>query len=262
MYRLYIDETGNSDEKTSNDPELRYLSLTGIVIKEQVYSNSIIPKFNALRSRYFTHSSARPIVLHRTDMSRKKGIYACLKDFETNASWESDFMHFLAQQEYHVITTTIDKIAFYYKYPNWRGNPYNFCAFNLLERYYYFLRHSGARGYVTAESRGEKKDKPVKKAYDKFYTSGSYHLSNHEVQARFAAPEIDFKEKNDDIIGVQLADMIAKPALSHSKLYFKSIDDFNPRNRFQKNVALTVHPKFYRSPAGKLSGYGLVWRPK
>ena len=31
-YRIYIDETGNSDLKSSDEPNHRYLSLTGVII--------------------------------------------------------------------------------------------------------------------------------------------------------------------------------------------------------------------------------------
>ena len=53
MYRLYIDETGNADLNASDDPNHRYLSLTGVIIHQDHIRNVVTPQLNALKQDVF-----------------------------------------------------------------------------------------------------------------------------------------------------------------------------------------------------------------
>ena len=48
-FRMYVDEVGNSDVDSSDDPNHRFLSLTGIIIDLDYVGRVIHPELEALR---------------------------------------------------------------------------------------------------------------------------------------------------------------------------------------------------------------------
>lgn len=56
-YRLYIDESGNSDLKHSDDLNHRFLSLTGIIVSLQHIQETIHPEMEALKESIFWRAS-------------------------------------------------------------------------------------------------------------------------------------------------------------------------------------------------------------
>ena len=52
-YRLYVDEVGNSDMGASEDPNHRYLSLTGIIVELGYVDGVLHPRLEALKKRFF-----------------------------------------------------------------------------------------------------------------------------------------------------------------------------------------------------------------
>ena len=43
-YRMYVDEVGNSDLDSSQDPNHRYLSLTGVVVELGYVQTTLFPR--------------------------------------------------------------------------------------------------------------------------------------------------------------------------------------------------------------------------
>jgi hypothetical protein len=52
-----VDEVGNSDLGSSNDPNHRYLSLTGIILEVDYDSTVVTPAIEELKSTYFGSNS-------------------------------------------------------------------------------------------------------------------------------------------------------------------------------------------------------------
>lgn len=258
MYRLFIDEAGGADEPATNNPESRFVNLTGVVVAESYYNNVLVPAYNDIRSTHFGHSSIRPVILHRTNMSNRKGVFKCLKTDENLSKWLADQEVLLTEFDFTLVSVTMDKIAFYYKYPNWRGMPYGLCAFNLIERFCLFLHHHNSQGYVTAEARNPKKDLEIVAEYRKFRELGNRFIPAHESKYRLVKPDIEFAKKHEDIIGLQIADIVCQPSLSASRYHFTKVHDFSDWNL---KIARSIWNKYYRDKHRRLSGCGLVWRP-
>ena len=49
-FRMYIDEVGNSDLGSSDDPNHRFLSLTGVVVDLRYVSEVLYPQMEDLRT--------------------------------------------------------------------------------------------------------------------------------------------------------------------------------------------------------------------
>jgi hypothetical protein len=79
-YHLYIDEVGNSDLGSSNDPNHRYLSLTGVILEIEYDTTIITPAIEELKYTYFGSNSTEPIILHRKELMNKNYPFESLRD--------------------------------------------------------------------------------------------------------------------------------------------------------------------------------------
>lgn len=48
-YRIYIDEVGNNDLKSSDNPNHRYLSLTGLIFELEYVKSVVSPSLEKLK---------------------------------------------------------------------------------------------------------------------------------------------------------------------------------------------------------------------
>ena len=148
-YRMYVDEVGNADLRSSDDPNHRFLSLSGVVIELGHVESTVHPRMEALKSTYFGSHPDDPVILHRKDLVNRRGRFASLRDPAVNIAFDRA----LGLMEYTVISVCLDKQAHRERYTVWRYDPYHYCLAVLLERYVYFLnrraagrRHRGVRG--------------------------------------------------------------------------------------------------------------------
>ena len=157
-YRIYIDETGNSDLGSSDNHNHRFLSLTGIIIDLDYVESFLYPDMEKFKKQYFFSHPDEPIIFHRKEMVQKRPPFHVLKDPETEIRFNSELLHKLNLWDYKVITVLIDKKEHKELYSVWRYDPYHYCLALLMERYYSFLKDNKQCGDVMVESRGAKED--------------------------------------------------------------------------------------------------------
>ena len=126
-YRIYVDETGNSDLNSSENLNHRYLSLTGIILGLQYIEEVIHPGLEQLKKRYFGSHVDEPVVLHRKDIIGKKPPFASLRDPSVEEEFNIDLLNLLRSWDYVLITVLIDKKAHKEMYGTWRYDPYHYC---------------------------------------------------------------------------------------------------------------------------------------
>ena len=81
-YRIYIDEVGNPDLNSSDNPNHRFLSLTGIILELKYVESVVHPQMEALKAKYFHSHPDEPIIFHRKEMVNAKPPFEILKDHE------------------------------------------------------------------------------------------------------------------------------------------------------------------------------------
>lgn len=259
LYRIYIDETGNTGRHASNEETERFLSLSGVIVAVPYFKNVLLHEFNALRTLHFGHSVEQPVYLHRREIMSCKGPFAVLKEPEKRKKWAADFLAFLGRQDFELITVTIDKIAFYHRYPNWDGDFYHVCIFDLLERFFYFLHKKNVRGDVIAEARNKRDDDRVRAAFSDFYEKGTTHIPNSLIQQRIVCKQPKILPKRQDSVGLQLVDLLARPSFLACKRLHVGRADISA---YTGHICRILEKaKYYRSRTGQMSGYGKVWRP-
>jgi hypothetical protein len=258
-YRLYIDEVGNADLKSSADPNHRYLGLTGVII-ELAYEELIIdPGLTALKRKYFEKPGQSLPVLHRKEMLNRRPPFDALVDPTIRAACDQDLLRLLSWFEYTVITVVIDKAEHLAKYKAWQAHPYHYCLLALVERYAMFLNRRSARGDALAESRNRKPDKKLKESFARIFQTNALRQLPAKDLKSLTSTELKVKPKSDNLSGLQLADLVAHPSWRAMRL---ARERQSPPDDFGGRVAKILFARKYdRRWTGRIEGYGQKWLP-
>ena len=259
-YRMFIDDTGDVEDPATNAPERRYASITGIIIEWDHYHGGLSPYFEQMKTKHFGETrKERAPILRRHDLINALGPFECLKDPLKRKAWDETVLSFYERANYKVITVALDKIAWYYRFPNWRGDIYQELIQLAVERYYFFLRSENSTGDVMVEQMGKKKDQAIKKRYRHILENGFQQHRANALQSRLTSVEIKIKPKSDNIAGLQIADLLA--AVSFQWMWSHYGNGVGPAG-MSAQVAEIIRGKYYARPNGNPHGYGCIWRPR
>jgi len=211
-YRIYIDEVGNPDLDSSDNPNHRFLSLTGVVLDLEYVRTVLHPRMGELKRTYFHHHPDDPVVFHRKDMLNARGSFECLADTAVRDRFDRELLALLRDCDYTVISVCIDKKRHKQTYTVWRYDPYHYCLTVLLERFALFLKRVAGIGDVMAESRGGKEDKRLKAAFRRIWERGTDFIQPALFQEVLTSRQLKVKPKAMNISGLQLADLVAHPS--------------------------------------------------
>ena len=210
MFRLFIDECGHHNMKSADNPNERYLGLTGVIMREAYASGQFTDALNQLKQEVFGRSN---FPLHRTDiLAATISPFDVLKDAATRERFDAGLLQLIESGVYRVVTVVIDKKEHRTKYTVWLFQPYHYCLTVLIERYVMLLQANNSVGDVLAESRGKKDNKRLARAYRYIYKNGTDNIAANIIQQRLSSKEIKIKPKSENIAGLQLADSMANPA--------------------------------------------------
>ena len=211
-YRMYIDEVGNSDLGASDNPNHRYLSLTGVNFDLIYVQEVVFPEVETLKKKYFNSHPDEPVILHRKEIVNKRPPFDNLLDPIVEEAFNADILSLLANLEYTVISVLIDKLEHKNRYQTWRYDPYHYCLKILIERYVLWLQKQGSVGDVLAESRGGKEDRRLKDSFERVYNNGTEYIKPKMFSIYLASQQLKVKLKSNNIAGLQVADLIANPS--------------------------------------------------
>lgn len=211
-YRIYIDEVGNSDIGSSDNPNHQFLSLTGVIVNLAYVENTLHPQMESLKRKYFESHPDDPILLHRKELVNKRPPFTALRNPEVCKRFDQELLILLRQWEYKVLTVCIDKKAHREKYETWLHDPYHYCLSVMLERFCFFLKRQGVKGDVMSESRGGQEDRRLKNSFHRLIQQGTDYVGGELFREWFTSVNLKVKTKQNNISGLQLADLIAHPS--------------------------------------------------
>lgn len=253
-FRLYIDETGNSDLISSENPNHRFLGLTGIAVALDYINESVFPELENLKKSFFSSHPDEPVVLHRKDMVNQKHPFECLGNKTIRSAFNEKLLTLLAKWEYSVITILIDKFEHKQRYASWQFDPYHYGLMVMIERYVLFLEEQTSIGDVMAESRGGKDDRRLKDSFERLIERGTEYLPTERFMKSLTSKQLKVKPKTNNIAGLQIADILAHPCrrdlLRDEKLLEDSRCDI-----FGDEIIRILQKKYYQKN-GKIYGYG------
>jgi len=211
-YRIYIDEVGNPDLESSDNPNHRFLSLTGVIVELSHVESVIHPQMEAIKSRYFRSHPDDPVIFHRKEMVNAKHPFGALKDPVVLEKFDRELLELLSTWDYTVITVCLDKKKHKETYTTWRYDPYHYCLAVLLERYVFYLNRANSQGDVMAESRGGKEDMRLKDSFHRLWDRGTEYVDSPQFQRTLTSRQLKVKPKANNIAGLQLCDLVAHPS--------------------------------------------------
>lgn len=256
---MYVDEVGNNDIESSDDPNHRYLSLTGVILELEYVRDNLHPEMEQLKKEFFGTHPDEPIILHRKELVNKSHPFRVLRNPEVESAFNRALIKLITIWEFSAITVIIDKRLHRERYGVWRHDPYHYCQEILIERYAGHLNRHGFIGDVMAESRGGKEDTRLKRSFNRLHCSGTNFVAASAIQQAFTSSQLKVKRKGDNIAGLQLADLIAHPAWvsALAKADIRSVPD----NFGTRIAAILDRDKYLRNQHGKIEGWGCKWLP-
>jgi hypothetical protein len=255
--RVFIDEVGTHDLKSSDLGSERYLGLTGVMMSIPHECGEFADRLNAIKREIFGKAE---IVLHRREILNGESPFEALQDADVRNRFNDLLLELLVSATYRVFTVVIDKKEHLRKYAVWRFHPYHYCLTVLLERYAQWLRRIGSVGDVLVESRGRKENMQLERAYRYIYDNGSDHVPVRTFRERLSSSRLKIQPKEANLAGLQLADLIANPcyrALICQNTGAEMTAEFSKRilQVLRKN-------KYLKNPYdGSIPGWGTKWLP-
>jgi hypothetical protein len=209
-YRVYIDESGDHTYKSVRDLTRRYLGLTGVVVRKSRYDPDIPAELERIKREFFSFDPDMPPVLTRKDIIKRRGLFRVLLDPAENKRWEDTLIEFYRDTlRAQIFTVVIDKEEHQRRYPVDTWNPYTYSLAVLLRRIRGWLRIAGATADIMPEARGEREDNQLLAAYVDLRANGSHWGAGNEYRDVYPLDILLFRRKNQNIAGLQIADLIA-----------------------------------------------------
>jgi len=239
----------------TDDPNQRFLALTGVILESEYISCTLKPEMDAIKSKFFQHDPDVPVIFHRKEIVNRRPPFEVLRDKGIEEHFNDALLEGLMRWEYQVITVVIDKKVHRDRYFVWRFHPYHYCLTVMLERYVLFLHYGKHRGDVMVESRGGKEDEKLKDSYRRLYEEGTDNIPPERWQERLTSRELKVKSKTANIAGLQLADLIAHPSRREVLMDNNLLSD--DRDIFGDKICKILSTsKYMRSHFGQVEGYG------
>jgi hypothetical protein len=259
---LFIDEVGNGDlgaaAKIDNE---RYLSLTGIVTRLDLYEERFLPDVRTFKNNIFGDRIGPNIVLHRREIMRREGPFAMLRDEHLKQRFDVDLLRLFQALPYLVYTVVIDKREHLDTYGVWRFDPYHYCLHVLIERYVLWMKRHKYVGDVTAEPRSSKADRRLKDSYRGIYLNGTDHISPQIIQEHLTSRELKFTPKIANCPAMQICDLLAYP--SYKNIRNEKLGQHQQADFGKLVVNILEKWKNARHPKTRqIWGVGKKWLPK
>lgn len=205
-YVVYVDESGDHSLKNI-DQNFPVFVLAFCIFRKKDYMETIVPSLLAFKFGHFGHDQ---IILHENDIRRDRGNFSFLKPKETKQKFLNGLTDIINNSPFTLISTIIKKIPYQERY-NRPENPYHVALGYGLERVFYYLRDSNAENqktHVIVERRGKQEDQELELEFRRICDGHNYE----KVQLPF---DIIFADKRSNSVGLQFADLIARPIGMH-----------------------------------------------
>lgn len=209
-YYLFLDECG--DQNLANfDPSFPIFTLCGIVLSEeqlQILSSQI----NDLKKTFW---GDKKIILHSRDIRKCQNGFELFFNLETKQSFYERINEILGQDIYTIICCAILKEPYIRQYGK-LNDVYGQSLSFIMERTVFYLdgvKKSNIELTTIIEKRGKKEDSSLLAYYNSLIDRGTYWVTADRIKSYFK--NFQMKAKQDNIIGLQVADLIAYPITRH-----------------------------------------------
>ena len=256
--RMYIDESGNPGLGHLDDPNNRFLSLTGVII-DIAYANEIVrPAMEELKLNAFGKS----VVLHREEIVKRLGPFSVLNDENVRAQFNHGVLTLLSEWDYSVISVCLDKKQWIDQRRRYAvEHPYQQCLVALMEQFRRWLKERGVQGDLMIEARGTREDRNLKELFRARMESDAPGSSARarDFRRAFTSKELKIQPKSANEAGLQIADLLAHPSRVQI-LREHGLWDRPPQGFASEIINRALTPKYYRQD-GVATDFGKILLP-
>lgn len=204
-YIIYADESGDAS-RHSVDSDYPLFVLAFCLIKKSDYVGKLVPSVQQLKLEYFGHDD---VILHESEIRRNQTPFAFLRDPKINQRFMHDLVRIIRTVPFEVIAAIVDKRG---GIPNRAVDPYEAALESCLRRTLRMLEHHGQKqrvSHLIIEARGKKENAELLAMIGRFFSSTAASGNSNEIEVRLANKQVNS-------IGLQLADLVARPiGVSH-----------------------------------------------
>lgn len=200
-YIVYVDESGDHSLASIN-PRYPLFVLSFCIIRKDIYARSISPAFRMLKFSVFGHDM---VIFHEHEIRKKLGSFSTLGKLQREFLLES-LSNLIAQSDFIIAPIIIDKLALK-RYGLDLPHVYHLAMRLGLEQVYKFFsskEQKDLKSHIIFEARGRMEDLALEVEFRRVC----------DCQNFFKKPlpfEIILADKKTNAIGLQLADMVARP---------------------------------------------------
>jgi hypothetical protein len=207
---VYLDETGNPSLEL-RDELFPVFVVVLWVCDESEYVQSIVPAVYRLKMKYFGHEG---VILHSRDIRKAQGDFGILTNPQTRQEFMGDLSRTMGDLNYRWIACAIKKERHKQRYGSAAEDPYDLALAFALERLLPLLEgENQTQVSLFAEARGKREDKELEASFLKVVNYGTrYIVSDRFRRIQFS---LRFIPKGRNVVGNQLADLVAYPIARH-----------------------------------------------
>ena len=244
MKVLFLDESGDHN-MSKIDSQYPIFVLGGVIMDLDYAEGPLIETLNEFKREFFGSSE---IILHTSDIARNRNGFESLQEEDFRNRFYSRLNDIMRNLPYQVVACVIRKDEHLKRYGIAAINPYLLSLVILVERFCFEVGNIHDGGAIVAEKREPSLDKSLELAWLDLKVRGTRYLRGNTIDERIS--ELSLQAKNENIAGLQLADLVVSPIGRHV-LGKPDKEDWN-----------VVYEKFRRGRQGVVEGYGLVVLPK
>lgn len=205
QHLLFIDESGDHG-LSYIDPNFPVFVLCGIFFENTEYQ-----KFRDVLNNFKTEFwSSKEVVLHSRDIRKCEKEFSILFDLKLKERFYQNLNSIIRDADFKIITVAINKEEYIKKYGKLSNDPYEISLSFLLERSIFCLDNKRQKSLkIIIEKRGKKEDNSLNSHFNRIYANGTYYLNSDRMKQYDLS--VEFKNKFENINGLQLADLVAYP---------------------------------------------------
>lgn len=210
-YYLFIDESGDHGLTTVFE-EFPVFLLSGVVITDRDYEQ-VRNSFNLIKQRLW---NSKEVVFHSRDIRKCEKEFSVLFDMEKKKWFYEQINDAISVSHYVIIASAIRKDLYIKRYGRLSNDVYEIALSFIIERAIFYLDDQCFNDKsleIVIEKRGRKEDKKLEEHFQRLVSRGTGYVSASRLKAYDL--KISFKNKKENINGLQLADMVAYPIARH-----------------------------------------------
>jgi len=211
MYIMFIDESG--DHGLSNiDINFPVFALCGVITHIDDYYK-LKADIISLKAKFW---GDKKVILHSRDIRKCDKEFQVLLNTNIKATFYNELNTIIESANYTIVSSVVHKEKYIEKYGKLGDDIYSISLSFILERAVFYLDANADKTsefYIVIEKRGNKEDKNLASHCQKILSRGTSFVTS----SRFIKHglKFTFRDKKEDVTGLQLADLIAYPIATH-----------------------------------------------